>query len=350
MAILRYVDTASTAGGDGTTNATSGANRAYSTLDAALLEWEGTTLTDVVTIECAAGGGAADGQAQVSGTITTSATNYMHIKAAAGHEALLTGWSTSRYRVTAASGSTLDFTSGPLHCLIEGLQVETAPTAANGGRRAISVGNVAGTAKFLTMDRCRVRVTSSGTGTDIIGVQYQNAGGRLRLVNTISELSGTNTANVTAVSVRTDVASTSVLYNCTVYGAGVGVSYSGTALKAINTLTSACTDGWSSTTYRTGTDYNASSVASDAPGANSRNAQTFTFENAGSGDYRLAAGDAGARTFGANLSADGDYAFSIDMASTARSAPWDIGAHEVSISAASSIAAISSGYHNRGLR
>ena len=47
----RYINTASTAGGDGTTNATSGANRAY----ASFAEWEAArqaSLTEVEEVIC----------------------------------------------------------------------------------------------------------------------------------------------------------------------------------------------------------------------------------------------------------------------------------------------------------
>jgi hypothetical protein len=333
MPILRYVDTASTAGGDGTTNATTGANRAYATLDAALLEWEGTTLTDVVEIICAASTGVADTAVVAQGsTITTSSTNYVLIRAATGHDALLTGWSTGRYRLSPANANALTL-NGVNHCVVQGLQIEASPTGASNTRIAVSMGNVAGTAKFLTIDRCRIRVNAAGTGTGHIGVNYQNASGRLRVVNSVLEAVGTNTANVSLASVRQDVANTSVIYSTTFYGANVGVSYNsatgGTNLKVVNCLTN-CTDGFSTSTFRTGSNYNASSAASDAPGANSRNSQTFTFENAGAGDYRLASNDAGARTFGTDLSADSDYAFNIDMAGTTRTVPWDIGAHQVS--------------------
>jgi hypothetical protein len=59
--VQRYVDTASSAGGNGTTTSTTGgdANRAYATLS----EWEAnqaSTGTDDYIVDCAASGGAAD--------------------------------------------------------------------------------------------------------------------------------------------------------------------------------------------------------------------------------------------------------------------------------------------------
>ena len=50
--ITRYVNTASTAGGDGTTNATTGATRAYATLAEAETQLSGSAFADDVTILC----------------------------------------------------------------------------------------------------------------------------------------------------------------------------------------------------------------------------------------------------------------------------------------------------------
>lgn len=83
-----------------------------------------------------------------------------------------------------------------------------------------------------------------------------------------------------------------------------------------------------STNWGTGTDYNASTDAT-APGANSRNSQTFTFVNADGADYRLALTDTGARRFGTDLSADSTYPFNEDLQGRVRhSGSWDIGAFQ----------------------
>jgi hypothetical protein len=67
-------------------------------------------------------------------------------------------------------------------------------------------------------------------------------------------------------------------------------------------------------------------------GTGNRFSQTFTFVNAGAGDYHLAATDAGARTYG--VTDPGAGLFSDDIDGQTRAAPWDIGADQyVSINA-----------------
>lgn len=68
--INRYVNTASTAGGDGTTNATSGANRAWATLNEALTTLDNAPLTDDVTVFCS--GSTADTTAITQIDVNTS--------------------------------------------------------------------------------------------------------------------------------------------------------------------------------------------------------------------------------------------------------------------------------------
>ena len=113
----RYVNTASTAGGDGTTNATSGANRAY----ASLSEWEAArqaVLSEVEEVICE--GSAADTSRLNLDGWTTSASNYILIRTtqANRHNGR---WDTSRYRLDPSA------TSSALWCYesyvrIEGIQ------------------------------------------------------------------------------------------------------------------------------------------------------------------------------------------------------------------------------------
>jgi len=72
-------------------------------------------------------------------------------------------------------------------------------------------------------------------------------------------------------------------------------------------------------------DYNAASDTT-APGANSRNSQTFTFEDAANDDYRITDADTGAKGFGSPEGDAWDYGF--DIAGTAWKATPSIGANE----------------------
>ena len=87
-AVIRYINTASTAGGDGTTNATSGANRAYPSMAA----WYTAEKTDLVsdgdthTVRCAAGIDSAGAIVISSSDWTTDATHFITIEPVSGDE------------------------------------------------------------------------------------------------------------------------------------------------------------------------------------------------------------------------------------------------------------------------
>ena len=77
-----------------------------------------------------------------------------------------------------------------------------------------------------------------------------------------------------------------------------------------------------------GTDYNASSDGTSTAGTHNRVSQTFTFVNAGAKNFHLAGGDAGAKGFGTDLSADANYPITKDIDGETPSAPWNIGADQ----------------------
>ena len=99
--VARFVNTGSTPGGDGTTKATAGDNRAYASLN----EWESNEETDLVTasdthvVEC--DGGEDDTALNIAGW-TLGASDYVTVRAASGNEAQMP-WSTSIYRLSIAS-------------------------------------------------------------------------------------------------------------------------------------------------------------------------------------------------------------------------------------------------------
>src|SRR5688500_12960810 len=113
----RYVNTASTPGGDGTTNATVGANRAY----ASLSEWEGArnaVLSEVEEVICE--GSAADTAALTIVGWTTSAANYISIRTdtAGRHDGK---WNTSKYRLYVENSTPINQQED--YVRIEGLQI-----------------------------------------------------------------------------------------------------------------------------------------------------------------------------------------------------------------------------------
>ena len=109
-------------------------------------------------------------------------------------------------------------------------------------------------------------------------------------------------------------------YNCnSIDNGGRGFSDGGGTGICKNCLS----DGNSNDDFEDGGNFASSNnnASSDdtAPGTSSRINQTFTFVASGSDNYHLTSGDAGARTYGADLSADGVFAFDDDIDGDTRS-------------------------------
>jgi hypothetical protein len=109
------------------------------------------------------------------------------------------------------------------------------------------------------------------------------------------------------------------LYNCSIVditgGSSRGIRVDTTAIvKNCLAMGTTSADYQTSGTV-TGSSHNASEDATgdDFGATGARINQTFTFANSASNDFHLAAGDAGARTFGTNLSADANFAFDDDI-------------------------------------
>lgn len=117
---------------------------------------------------------------------------------------------------------------------------------------------------------------------------------------------------------------TAVAYNCTAYNPGSTcfIRSGGTAV-AKNCLAGSA-DGFSGTFSSSN---NNASTDGTAPGTSSRTSQTFTFVDTGTSDIHLSTSDAGAKNFGADLSADGTYAFDDDIDGDSF-ITWDIGIDE----------------------
>ncbi len=124
---------------------------------------------------------------------------------------------------------------------------------------------------------------------------------------------------------------TTYVYNCNaIDAASNGVRAESGTIVAKNVLsTGNGTDFVTAGGVFTGSVTNASGDAT-APGSTPRINQTFTFVNAASDDYHLAAGDAGAKDFGTDLSADAVFAFDDDIDGDLFGT-WDIGFDEPTV-------------------
>lgn len=322
--ITRYVNTASTAGGDGTTNATSGSTRAFASLREALDSLPG-TLTDAVTINCE--GTAADtlNCTQTHWDIVTSPTNRIRIigNNTAGK------WNTSAYRLEVSNESAI-YNNDAAHVTIERLQIQITTTTGNAGDHSCfrlrtannNVTNGAPDHKFLA---CIARAVQAG-GTGLIrGFNDSNGGvnGTVRRINCIAY-------GGCRVGFQSDGATTNPVenYNCTSYGNQSNYEDNQISVNCIGAGFTANGDFFFSGS--TGHDYNASSDDS-AEGTHSRINQTFAFVDAANGDFHLLSSDTGAKDFGLTDPLSGVYNDDID--GQVRTGAWDIGADEFQLAA-----------------
>lgn len=335
--VLRYVNPAST-GGDGTTNATSGATAAYASLSAALaaeFTARGTTLVSndqYLTINCQ--GTTADANFTHSSSWTTDATHYVEIvvDTASRHAGV---WNTGKYRISGSVNGNIVTISGIKNLRLAGLQVENTRSSGGTSVGGISVAT-AGTSLDIRVEQCLVRATGTPTSfSPGITCSSGNSGAYKVSSCIISGFTG-----ATAISCGSNGPS-HYLYRVTaVNGLRLAsrANAAGTGrIKAC--IVAGCTDpdlilngaNWDSVDY-CATD--AASLGTGVPaGTGNRVSQTFLF--AGASDWHLNTGDTAAKGFGTNLSADVDYPVTLDVDSIAIPAggPYDIGADQVSTGA-----------------
>jgi len=186
-------------------------------------------------------------------------------------------------------------------------------------------------AEYMLWSRCRVRVISNTGTTAAWGVSLVGSDSADRVENCIITCEGT-APTVTIGIRRGDTNTPMYAYNNTIVGPfNIGIQnadVSAARLVAKNNIVDGATTPFSQLGGGWGaSDYNAT-TGTGAPGANSRDSQTFTY--VGAPDYTLSPSDAGARNFGTTIGG-----FSIDMAGVSRpiGATWDIGASEAAAAA-----------------
>lgn len=333
---IRYVDAAST-NGDGTTRATSGANAAYSSIRAALVaEYAATpnlvTSDILLNIQCVGTG--ADGSVAIGAgdaPFVTDATRYLLVETPLGDRGPTPWiWSTSRYRWSVAQGGTM-WAMRNNKVVLRGLQWENSRNNTDAGMFGPSP-NAGGT--NITIEECHFRFVGAANAGTLISIG-QTSGPAVTVKIRNNLLVGTTPSNTgNGISIWNDNTGNNVqLDSNTVIGMkGTGIAgnatYSSTARdNLVKTSSGTCFGSGLTQSYNASSDGTAS-------GTGSRASQTFTFTNEGSGDYSLSASDAGARTYGTDLSGDANNPFSTDIRQQARGAVWDIGAYQVTVAAA----------------
>jgi hypothetical protein len=318
--LQRYVNRASSAGGDGTTNATSGANRAY----VSIVDWEAAEQQDLtdgggdtMTVDCE--GTSADAPVGIAGW-TTGLTTYILIRGnntAAGRHAGI--FSTSKYRIadTGSTGYCIDVQED--YVRFENFQLSTTGSVGVTfvGIQWRSIGAV-GANQYL-LDRIISKAILSGTAD-----------------GEATYASGTD-ANI---NIKSCLFMDWIRGSATCYGGHLNRSAGGGVVRFHNCSIVNC---WrairnclgknvlaqgsdTGSVYIGNTLVNCSSNDASTDGTNPVDNATYTFVNEAGDDYHLTSGDAYAYHAGADLTADANLAVTLDIDGETIATTFDIGA------------------------
>lgn len=219
--VTRYVNTGSTAGGDGTTNATTGANRAYASLN----EAEGNNRDCVANdeawvINCT--GTTADTKAVVVAGWTVDGTRKITLNGnnTSGK------WDTSKYRIdlTGINGLPLDIQISSV--TINDFQIRKGQS---GTTPCLQVNNANSNKNSNNIiNRCVLRGTINNGTWNQYGVWLNACGGNNVIQNClIYDFNDTSVNTDKAGVFSYFVTATNYVYNCTVSSCAIGIKFSG---------------------------------------------------------------------------------------------------------------------------
>jgi hypothetical protein len=342
--VIRYVDPDSS-GGNGTTNALSGANAAYASLSA----WNAARARDITsatgdnTIErviCCSNGAshtADTTQLVMAAGWVTSTTNYIQIEAEVSHGG---SWNTSVYRFTPTISVNNDggiiISTNAKFMVFDGLQIGVIQGNASNQIDQFSIAsNATWSHKFRNL---LIKGTYiGGSDNDCICTHAAGGTGTVYVYNCILHSPDFGSNQGSAIY-SAGTSYTWYVYNNTFIAGAHGNSYginnttASYTVKAINNLFTGYSGGRSAAGgAMAGSGYNAttdSSIGYTVSGGSTgdRLSQTFSFVDANNGDFHLKSDDPGAKGHG--LTDPGSGLFSDDIDGQTRSAPWDIGADQ----------------------
>ena len=298
----RYVNTDSTAGGDGTTNATAGANRAYATS----AECEANEQDDLVTdtdyfvAECSAPSGVTDTVFLNITTWTTNATYYVKWQSGASDRATPAGWDGNKYSIETAAGDGIRTNTGYVY--LDGLQIDSADQTVN----------IFQSAGHVYISNCRIQ----GGATQAIYLAKPGDSVDLTIWNTIVDGAGTD-------GIYYRAATNCNVYNSIVYGSGDdGIERVEGTVNVYNSAVFGSVDEDFRGTFGT-IDYCASD---DGTGTNPVAPSGADWDNeyvdSANGDFTLVASG---NCEGGGTDNPGSGLYSTDMDGDAYSSPWSIG-------------------------
>lgn len=325
--VTRYVNPGST-GGNGTTNALSGTNAAYASLNSAM-STENATRSNLVSrneqlfIECAGG---ADTTSVSDTTWTSDIVHYVKVYAEASNVATPL-WSTSKYRLSCnitsfeAARITIDYFQ------LQGLQIEVTGTAST-STSFLLIPTVGNPFRYTCTGSYIRVINDNGSDGFVVGAANTSTGTCV-FVNNIFDgyifNSGIRLGTTTSLTI---IGYNNLFHNC-FNGIGGSLTATQATYRLINNRFDGCTteiaNGDSSDTFNYNTTNNSSFTSGLPTGTGNLASRTYSY--VGSGDYHLASGDPGIGA-GFDLSSDSSYAVTTDMDGDPRTAPFDIGPDE----------------------
>lgn len=319
--ITRYVNTGSTAGGNGTTNATTGDNRAYPSLSA-FEAAEQQDLTDnggdIMVVYCS--GTTIDSTPLTINGWTTNTT--CRIKIIGDNT---TGvWSDSCYTIgrSGTAGPTIAIPQDGTNYNIENIQIKVSTTD-SGESMGIQQNSMGGT--IVIKNNIFRRDAATGWENSAISITRKDESGIYYIYNNIFYgFRRTNGGHGCAL--YNSGASTRIiyLYNNTAYNCTKGFESNNTDVIAINNISYGnAEEDYYGTFHNDSTNNLSEDTTAPALGTYYRS-KTITFTDATNGDFHLASSDTDAIDKGEDLSGT----FTTDIDGTTRSGTWDIGADE----------------------
>lgn len=219
------------------------------------------------------------------------------------------------YKIQNAASVFLDGTniSSVVGFRFEGLQIEKL----NGAGSAINIRSGFTTGE-VRISNCIIKIGTHTTNT-IEGINIGQGTRTVKIWNNI--LYSGNVVDVIDIS---GFGGNHYIFGNTIITPYRGIVQASVTVVAKNNIVQASNDGFVGSF--SSSDYNLSSLASDAPGGNSINSTSLTFENAAGNDYHLTSADAEIAV-GTDLSGDANLPFSTDIDGDTRTT-WNMGADE----------------------
>ena len=305
--VIRYVNTGSTAGGDGTTNATSGSNRAYATLSEA--ESQVQSETSNVFVTCM--GTTADATAVVfsGGTWPSLTIQTDDAESNSRHQGV---YSTSFYHMVVDSATNINISQADI--TIDGIQIAQPRQDGTDTRSIFIFGG------DTTIKNCIIKHTtnSANTGTNVEGIVSSSNAVKRIYNNIIYDIQKEGTGTNDGIGIRSFIDSEDYYYHNTVENCDVGMTGT-TSTRYENNLVTNCTTASSGTPHGD-SNYNVTDGGSIF-GSNAVTSASITYD--GAEDFHISPASTDAQVAN-NLYSDANIAITDDIDDGPRPSTGDV--------------------------